>query len=269
MNHWARHARSWSLIGQPLRPCPEDTRIVEAEVAAIADGRAVNALVLGVTPELVGLPLPSGSTVVAIDREPVMIDLLFEPAADRRAIVGDWRTMPLPDASIDIALGDGCVTLFAYDELHAFAAELARVIRPGGVLVLRLFAALASESLDAVRAELSSFGSFHALKWRIAMAIQSPRRGIAVTAIRDAFNDLVPDRAALVERTGWSRDVVDHIDSYVGSPAVYSFPTIDEVRAVFAPLFTEIACHVPSYELGERCPTLVFQSSTTASPASL
>jgi hypothetical protein len=93
---------------------------------------------------------------------------------------------------------------------------------------------------------------------------------VRVPAIRDAFDAVVPDRAALAARTGWSREVIDQIDNYRESRAVYSFPTLDEFRATFVPLFTEIACHVPSYELGERCPTLVLQSSrTSAPPASL
>ncbi len=261
MDHWPLHARTWARLGPPLRPCPEDIAVVTSEVAAWADGRAVELLVLGVTPELVALALPAGSTRLAVDREPAMIDTVFRPAPDRRALVGDWRALPLPAGSIDVAVGDGCATLFAFpDEYRAFAAELARVVRPGGLVVLRLFVAPAvPESLDDVRAALASAGSFDAVKWRIAMAIQSPARAVAVTAIRDAFDALVPDRAAFATRTGWPRETIDHIDNYRDSRAVYSFPTLAEVRAVFAPHFAEAACHVFGYELAERCPTLVLR----------
>jgi SAM-dependent methyltransferase len=267
-DHWPLHARAWSLVGPPLRPCAEDIAIVEREV-----GRAgrTDMLVLGVTPELVALALPEGSTVIAVDKQPAMIDALFAPAPHRRALVGEWLALPLADASIDLVVGDGGLSVFAFPvDYRAFAIELARVLRPGALVVVRLFAAPRDpESLDDVRAALPSIGSFDALKWRIAMAIQSPDRAVRVTAIRDAFDALVPDRAALAERTGWSRDVIDHIDIYRDSPAIYSFPTLDEVRAVLAPQFTEVACHVPGYELGDRCPTLVLRySSTSALPAS-
>ena len=47
------------------------------------------------------------------------------------------------------------------------------------------------------------------------------------------------------------------VEVYRGSPAVYSFPTLAELRAELAADFEELSCHVPGYELGERCPTLV------------
>lgn len=268
-DHWPLYARAWSRLGPPLRPCVEDTRIVEEEVAAWARGRAVHALVLGVTPELVTMTLPAGSTLVAVDKEPAMIDALFTPAPGRRALVGEWLALPLPDASIDLVVGDGGCSVFVFPgEYRAFAAELSRVMRPGGLVALRLFAAPArAETLDEVRAALPAIGSFDALKWRIAMAVQSPARAVPVTAIRDAFDALVPDRAELATRTGWRREVIDHIDAYRDSRAVYSFPTLDEVRAVLAPRFIEVACRVPSYELGHRCPTLVLRHSSTSAPA--
>lgn len=261
MDHWPRHARSWARLGPPLRPSPEDVAIVAGEVATWANGRAVELLVLGVTPELVELALPAGSTVIAVDRDRAMLDALFRAGPGRRSMLGDWRALPLAEASIDVAAGDGCTTLMGYpDDYRAFAAELERVVRPGGLVVLRLFVAPgAPETLDDVRAALATIHSFDALKWRIAMAVQSPQRTVAVTAIRDAFAAIVPDRDALAARTGWPRATIDHIDNYAGSTAVYSFPTLDEVRGALAPYLSEIACHVPRYELGERCPTLVLR----------
>lgn len=255
MDHWPLHARNWARVGPPLRPCAEDVALVADQI----HGR-VDALILGVTRELVEMPWPAGSTVTCVDRDPAMIEALFTPRPHHRAIVGPWLAMPLPDASIDVAIGDGAASLLAYPhDYAAFAAELARVLRPGGRLVLRLFAATAPEPLDDVRAALGTIGSFDALKWRIAMAIQSPTRAVPVAAIREAFDRIVPDRAALAARTGWRREVIDHIDIYRDSPAHYSFPTVDEVRAAFAPRLVEISRRFPAYELGERCPTVVWR----------
>lgn len=267
-DHWPAHARAWSRVGPPLRPCARDVAIVEREIAAWAGPRPVAALVLGVTPELVAMTLPAHSTVVAVDKQPAMIDALFEPGPGRRAVAGEWLALPLPDASIDVVAGDGSCSLFAFPgEYSALAAELARVLRPGGIVVLRLFAAPERpETLADVRAALPAIRSFDALKWRIAMAIQSPGRSVAVSAIRDAFDAIVVDRAVLAARTGWSREVIDHVDIYRDSPARYSFPTLAEVRTVVGRQFTELACHVPSYELGERCPTLVWRYSSTSAP---
>lgn len=277
MNHWRLHARSWSLVGPPLRPSAEDVRIVEDELAA--PGRALDVAVLGVTPELVAMRLPRGSTVTAIEREPAMIEALFrssapdeprdrptiplgdpradfEPARDQRAVVGEWLSLPAPDGAFDVVVGDGSLSLLSYPtEYRAVAAELVRVVRPGGRVIVRLFAAPAQrESLAAIANHLSA--SFDALKWRIAMAIAHPN--VAVVDILTAFERTFPDRAALAAVTGWRREVIDHVDVYRGSDAHYSFPTLREVRHVLAPL-VEVAWRVPAYELGERCPTLILR----------
>ncbi len=261
VDHWSLHAQNWARVGPPLRPCAEDIAIVEAEVARHAAGRAIRALILGVTPELIALRLPPGSTVVAVDREPAMVAALFAPAPGTTAVIGDWLALPVSDASCDVVAGDGGASMLAFpDQYRALAAELARVVRRGGIVVMRLFAAPEPpESLADVRAALATIGSFDALKWRIAMALPSSSRAVPVRAIRDAFDQLVPDRADLAARMGWRRDVIDHIDVYRDSPASYSFPTVAEVSAVVSAHLVEVGRHVPAYELGDRCPTLVWQ----------
>lgn len=255
MNHWPLHARAWALLGPPLRPSPEDTRIVEE---ALADRRA-DVLVLGVTPELVTMKLAEGSTVVAVDRDPAMVEALFAPGPGRRALIGDWSALPMPDASVDAIVGDGCLSFFACpDGYGALARELARVLRPGGLVALRLFVSPArAETLDDVRRDLPRIGTFDALKWRVAMTLG---RTVRVTDIRDAFHALCPDRSVLP----FPRAAVDLIEHYRDSAAIYSFPTLEEARASLAPL-RERACHVPAYELGERCPTLILVSAASRS----
>lgn len=261
VDHWPLHARNWARVGPPLRPCNDDIATVEAEVAKHATGHAISALILGVTPELVAMRLPAGSSVVAVDREPAMIDALFVATPGTVAVVGDWLALPQGTASMDVIAGDGGTCVFSFPgEYRALATELARVVRPGGLVVLRVFTCPEpAETLAEVRAALATIGTFDALKWRIAMAIQSPSRAVPVRAIRDAFDELVPDRAALATRTGWRVDAIDHIDVYRDSPASYSFPSVAEVSAVFAAEFAEVACHVPAYELGDRCPTFVWR----------
>lgn len=258
-DHWPLHARQWARIGSPLRPAPEDIAICEhaARDWAERNGRAPRVLLLGVTPEIATMRWPAGTSLVAVDRSEAMIGAVF-PAGAGQAIAGEWLALPCGDASIDWAIGDGCASTLAFPtEYHRFAAELGRVLAPGGELVLRLFALPdAPESLADVARDLAAkrIASFHALKWRIAMAIQPADRNVRVVEIWRAFEQLVPDRGALA----WSDETIATIDAYRESDVAYSFPTLDEARAALAG-FVETARHVPGYELGDRCPTLVLQ----------
>lgn len=260
-DHWPRHARQWALVGPPLRPGPEDVAAVMAAAAAweASAGRPPRVLVLGVTPELVGVGW--ATPPVAIERSAAVIGALVQPGR-ARPLQADWCALPLADASIDLVLGDGSPSSMVYPgPYRRLAAEVARVLAPGGRLVLRLFAAPpAREPLAAVADDLAAgrIGSFHALKWRVAMAIQPDERNVAVTDLAVAIDALVPDRAALAARTGWPRPVLDAVDVYRGSPVTYSFPTRAELEAALAPHLVVVDEVTPGYELGERCPTVTW-----------
>jgi SAM-dependent methyltransferase len=257
-DHWPRHAQQWALVGPPLRPGPADRAIAQAVLGPVR-----RAVVLGVTPELIELAWPADSAVVAVERSRAVIDAIFPRGRPHaRAVQADWRALPVATGAIDRVLGDGSLSNLAFpDDYRALAAELARVLRADGAVALRLFAAPPHpESIDAIAAALRAgqIGSMHALKWRLAMAIQPADFNVAVADIGRAFDAIAPNRAAIATRTGWPRPVIDAIDVYQGSALRYSFPPLDAVRAVLAPWLRETACHTPGYELGARCPTVIF-----------
>jgi hypothetical protein len=57
---------------------------------------------------------------------------------------------------------------------------------------------------------------------------------------------------------GWEPDVVETIGLYRGARTVHTFPMLDELRALMEEWFDEIGFSIPSYPLGERCPTIVW-----------
>lgn len=242
-DHWPLHARQWALVESPLRPVSED---IAFTASAIADARRV--MILGVTPELVAL----GREVIAVDRSSAMIEAVFPRRADARAVVGDWRALPLATGSIDAIAGDGALSTFTFP--YSVLGELARVLVPGGRLALRLFAAPTSrESLADVAAALAAgaITNFHALKWRVAMALLDANYNVAVAAIHRAFANLDVSR--------WDPRTTGTLDVYRASDLVYSFPPLPVViEALAAAGFAHLATHVPrSYELAERCPTVL------------
>jgi len=267
-DHWNQHARQWQWIASPLRPAPEDIAFAARAVGdwhRVHRAPTVNALLLGVTPEIALMRWPPGTQLTAVDRSPAMIAGVWPgDTPTRRARGGEWAQLPLPDASQHVVIGDGCFVLLAYpDACRAVAAEVRRVLRGDGLFVVRFFLRPETrEPVDTVIADLKDgrIGSFHAFKWRLAMALHGTlEQGVQLAAVWDAWHAAVPEPEALAAKLGWPREAVRTIDNYRGVQTCYTFPTLAEVRAAFASAFVETESGFPRYEIGERCPTLVFR----------
>jgi SAM-dependent methyltransferase len=253
-SHWADFHRRWAQLTPPLRPNKD---IAEGIRQAIA-GHAERVLLLGVTPELADL----GAEVVGVDHSEMMIANIWPGNTERRRVVkADWLALPFPKGHFSAAMGDGSLNALTYPDGHrGLYAQLAMVVRRGGRFAFRLYKTpdrcepLAAVSAAALAGEIASF---HAFKWRLAMAVvaASADPNIRVTAIRDAFNREFPDRARLAAASSWK---LSDIDVYEGSSEIYSFPTFDQLRAVIPGSFeAPRLVAVGRYELAERCPLVV------------
>ncbi len=270
IDHWKDHARQWSLVGPPLRPCPEDAARVEMESVpwlGTLSRTSPGVLVLGVTPELTGLPFSPGTRVIAVDNSIHMIRALWRgPGSNgHRAVCADWRSLPLSPGSIDLTLADGSLSALPYpDGYDALAAGLRRLMPAGSRCVIRCFMQIEPrETVDQVFSDLTRhrIGNFHILKWRLAMALQpSLEEGVAVGSVWEAFHARWGSLGEFARLFGWPLDEVRTIEVYRGVPTRYTFPTETEHRAFFARAgFAIVKWLVPAYELGERCPTLVLE----------
>jgi SAM-dependent methyltransferase len=256
-SHWDEFHRRWSRVKAPLRPNAE---IVAAFEAAVA-GHNGRVLLLGVTQELADI----GRELVAVDSSQGMIDNVWPGnLARRRAQLGDWLDLKFPQGHFTAVVGDGSLSTLLYPAGHrAFYAQLEHVLKPGGRFVARTFATPEDgDTIDAVvaRTQAGRIANFHAFKWHLAMAIVSSSGdpNIKVTAIRDAFNTRFPDRKGLAAMTGWSIEDIDTIDVYAGSPDVYSFATLSQLRAAIPSSFKRVYVEaVGAYPLAERCPFLI------------
>lgn len=248
--------RRWPSLRPPLRP----TTATAAQIAGLLADCIDPLLLLGVTPELAAIE----RDVIALDWNPAMIDLAW-PGDDARhhALLGDWKAMPLGDASVGGALSDGAITMLAWpgDAQRVFG-ELARTVRPAGRIVLRCFATSEPfESAAAVCADALAGGTeFHAFKLRFNMAVAREDGGIAVASARlfERFGQCFPDRAALAEAAGWSLETIAEIDAYAGSAYIHCYPTRAELAGLLADWpgrwrFEETM----GYPLADHCPLLV------------
>ncbi|MDC8757199.1 hypothetical protein [Janthinobacterium fluminis] len=256
-DHWQAHARQWSRIGGPLRPGAEDVGIMRR----ILGPQPGLGLLLGVTAELSAL----SDNMVAVERDATMIARQWRPRGPGQSVrQGDWLALPFGADSFAFAAGDGSLNMLRHPDGYGRLFEQLRVcLRDQGRLALRVFTAAHDNETPQAAADAAlrgDIGSFHAFKWRLAMALvaRAGQPDIAVAAIHAAFDALLPDRALLASRAGWARADIDTVDVYRDSPAVYSFPTLRQVRQAVPAGYAELGVFHGSYELAERCPILAW-----------
>ncbi|MCC7411862.1 MAG: methyltransferase domain-containing protein [Gammaproteobacteria bacterium] len=263
---WETHARQWQWIGSPLRPARADQLAFEQ---AVRDGfgpvpRPLHALLLGVTPEIAALAWPAGSELLALDRSLAMIRSVWpgHPADGRHAACSDWNRLPLASSTRDVVMGDGSLAMLAHPlPARAVCAEIARVLVPDGLLILRAYCLPARQDPPEQVIEDLFAGrirNFDSVRLRLAMALQpDPAHGIVLADLWSYWHARITDAAALARRCGWPPERIRTIDAYRALQTRYHFPTHEDMHALLATCFTVERVHVHDYELGERCPVFV------------
>ena len=208
VNHWPTAAQRWNLFGSPLRPAAEDVDFYVAEIRQWCRGRGVpRALLLGVTPELYGLPWPEGTDLLAVDRSQAMIDNVW-PGPKERVRCAEWQASDLPTASRDMALCDGGFHLLGHPgEQAELVRILARVVAPGGLVLLRLYLPPATHELpQQVLGDLLAgrISNLNVLKFRLCMALQNDVvEGVMLADVWSAMHEIAPDLRELSHQLGW------------------------------------------------------------------
>jgi hypothetical protein len=229
-------------------------------------------LLLGVTPELYFLPWPKGTDIMAVDRTQPMIDAVW-PGPKDAVYCAEWTTMTLPDGSRDIILCDGGMEQPQYPQEHRRLVRILRqVLSDGGLTILRLYVLPSQrESPETVLRDFvqGRVSNINILKLRLGMALQgTSSEGVQRKTIWDAFHAAAPDPYCLARQLGWSAGQMHVIDAYRDCPDRFFFLTVADLRQLFCSSpggFQFESLHVPSYELGERCPTVVLRRRAFAS----
>jgi len=271
-DHWSDLARQWNQVFSPLRPCVQDLGAYHAAIARwSAEYGAPRALILGVTPELYHLPWPAGTHLTAMDHTQRMIDMVW-PGPRSAAVCADWTDMPLDDASRDIVLSDGGLSMLSCPLGHArLVRALQRVLAPAGLCAFRLYVPpspretprmVVQDLLDA------NIPHLNILKLRLGMALEeSCARGVQLGHIWEVLRAAAPDFKGLAARIGWPLEHLLAINTYRDSFNRYYFPGVAEICEVFTDNpggFVLESIQTPTYPLGERCPTIVFRRRNNA-----
>ncbi|MBO9522594.1 MAG: class I SAM-dependent methyltransferase [Nocardioidaceae bacterium] len=168
------------------------------------------------TGKLTELLLAAGHQVIATDPSPEMLALLRRRAPGAQAAVGTAEQIPVPSRSADVVV---CAESFHWFEHDVALPEIARVLRPGGVLALvwnardegipwvrRLGTVIGNQEnntgLEQPAASSEHFGFVDSHDFRFW---QSLRRDELADLVRSRSNVAVmseDERAAVLERVG-------------------------------------------------------------------
>lgn len=268
--YWNNVGSDWDLVGPPLRPSLEDTAIMERLVERWHNSSNVTfpqAVILGVTEEIVKMRWPLNTNILAFDREPARIHSLWShhTVSNAAALCSNWLELPLIDGYADLVLADGSFTLLAFpDDYIKIAHELSRILAPGGIVAVRMYVApLQLESVDKIFKDLweGKIGNFNTFKWRLAMALIDPSDfTVSFDEIWKVWHDRMTSSEKLAKALNWPLPVISMIEKYQGCDSTRNtYPPLEKVSQLFAPLFKMEELFIPSYQDGERYPTVCFR----------
>ena len=253
------HLVPWSEYAPPFRPAPADILALQHVIDDLEPRRVV---LLGLTPEIAGCDWPAGVEFTAVDHSAGMIERMWPPPVvprGARVACADWCEMPVPSESVDLVTGDGCLTFLTFDGWRRLAREVARVLKPGGRFVLRVFLRPdVSESVAAIARDLAAYrvGDINALKLRLLGAVHAD--GARLHDVWQAWSTMRRGPGP-----GYSAISLAQMERYQGSEARYFLGTDTETSAILGEELFQISSASPAgYPLCERCRTLVFRRYT-------
>jgi len=273
-NRWPDLSLQWHQLGSPLRPVAQDTGFCEDAILEWSRLHGTpRVLILGVTPEIYRLSWPDRTDIIAVDSKQAMIDNVW-PGPKDAVLFTDWLDLDLPDGSRDIVLCDGGLHLLSYpDEQARLVRVLSRIISNDGLLIIRLFTPPSKqESPDAVIEDLlvGRISNLNIMKLRLGMSMmENSQKGVELGNVWNAVNRVAPDLNKLAARIGWPLEQTLVFNAYRESAIRYHFVTGDQVLEMVCcnPGGFEVKCLcVPSYELGNQCPTLVLKRIPRCAP---
>ncbi len=222
-------------------------------------------MILGVTPELCcDLHWPPGTRLAALDGSKDMIEAVW-PGDRKSAHLGSWTDIPFPQQSLDIVLCDGGFGLLTLEDQRRLLEEVARVLAPGGVFAVRLFAPMGrTGTLEGIATDLINrrIASLDLLKLRLWGAMQeSASTGVRPRDVVAQIHAMSDNGRFLVEQLGWNPEHVERLQVHRDSQAVYHLTDETGLTAMVAmiPGLSLLGIGRPDFPCGDSCPIVTLQ----------
>jgi len=262
---WANVAAVYNAYASPFTPSSEDIQIVrESIICWKAEHRRsrVRVVLMGVTP-LAQLAFEPGVSILAVDYSAPMIRTLWpgNTLPHAGAVCGNWFQLPVLPSAVDVVLADGVVNTFSYPAaLTDWMRVVADALTENGIAIVRCFVSPDTREdpagvLDKMYA--GRFETFSHFEFELLIALQTNSRNGVV--LRDAARFwLERSRGArLAPSPRFEAQARETIERWRDSDYVCVFPRFRELREILGDCFQERRLALPTYYLGERCPTLV------------
>jgi hypothetical protein len=269
MSHWDEQAKQWKYITEPLKPSAIDINNLTHWIYKLYETRnqPLTVLLLGVTPEIVNIHWPEGTRLFAIDKNMAMLTSVLPRSTSfiqPIALTADWLHFPLKSASFDMVIGDGCYNLLAWSEYESLTKAIKSLLNnEGGVFISRFFLRPEhNESLDSLKQKIINqhFDNFSAFKLTLLMTLQHDvNKGVCLKEVWDCWDQHFKQIVfAYQHNLAWADDAVNVINNYKNKHVFYTFPTLVEVKNHLQKNLREEKIFIPSYQLGDHCPTFKY-----------
>lgn len=196
---WSADPEAWKLYSEP-----HTAPLFEAALAAASVGPGTRLLDVACgTGLLLALAAERGAVTTGLDVSPGMLRVAAEQAPSAELRLGDLQTLPFDDGLFDVVTG---INAFAFAEDPRIAlAEAARVLAPGGRVVVGMFAEPERSQSTAIHDAMTTLGPPDRAAEHAPYALSAP--GNLETALQEAGLRL--DDAGEVE-LDWHYDEVEH-----------------------------------------------------------
>lgn len=267
---WNTIATMWNRWAPPLRPSAEDITIMENAVSTWQQGKSfdgygqdgyVQAVLLGVTPEIATMNFFIPTNLLAIDISPDMIKYVWpgDVLHQRQAVEGDWLTYTIKPGSKNMVLADGSLVFFSPDKMDQILTKITQSLSSDGIFIARCFVMPSTpESFATVmrEAQNGNISNFHEFKFRLAMSLQNGfSGGVSQGSIWRSIQTVLK----VAPNNEYSNDDLSTGDLYKNKSSKHHYPTVAELTDLLNTHFSSVQVITPTYQFGQCCPTFIAQ----------